>query len=175
MRKAIRTNMATRGGIPLFENDEVVISALSETASPAEAVSGADWAVSIRVFLHGRNIMAQKALRQSTLPESYILPYTMVLMSTGKQVGRKTGDPRNFKTFDELYQAFLEQYQHICHKVLWLGGVARVVQPNYLRYRCFHLSGIEASMDLGQDLLFPHPDYSMYGISDRQLLMWLIL
>ena len=25
-------------------------------------------------------------------------------------------------------------------------------------------------MELGQDLLFPHPDYSMYGISDRAII-----
>ncbi len=35
MHKAIRTNIATRGGIPLFENDEVVISHFVEDGIPA--------------------------------------------------------------------------------------------------------------------------------------------
>ncbi|HSW39544.1 MAG TPA: pyruvate formate lyase family protein, partial [Acidobacteriota bacterium] len=41
MNKAIRTNMATKGGIPLFENDEVVISHFLEEGIPIE--EAAEW------------------------------------------------------------------------------------------------------------------------------------
>ena len=32
---------------------------------------------------------------------------------TGKMVGTQTGDPRNFKSYDELYNAFLKQVQYV--------------------------------------------------------------
>jgi formate C-acetyltransferase len=88
----------------------------------------------------------------------------------GKQSGLKTGDPRDFKSIDELYEAFLTQYKYLCHRVFWLGGVARDMGHKYLRLPLLSILGIEASMELGQDLLKPHPDYSMFGISDRAII-----
>lgn len=44
---------------------------------------------------------------------------------TKKQIGPKTGDPREFKSFDELYNAFKEQVAYFvnlfatCHRVYW--------------------------------------------------------
>lgn len=171
MRKAIRTNMATRGGIPLFENDEVVISSFVRDGIPfAEAVEWCGLGCVYPCLPTRAEHYGAEGIAAINLAGILHLTLHNGIDVNGKQVGRKTGDPRNFKTFDELYQAFLEQYQHICHKVLWLGGVARVVQPNYLRLPLLSILGIEASMDLGQDLLFPHPDYSMYGISDRAII-----
>ena len=171
MKKAILTNMATRGGIPLFENDEVVISSFVRDGIPFE--EAVEWCglgcvypcLPTRAEHYGAEGIAAINL-------AGILHLTLHngIDVNGKQVGLKTGDPRNFRSFDELYEAFLKQHRHICHKVLWLGGVAREVQPNYLRLPLLSILGIEASMDLGQDLLFAHPDYSMFGISDRAII-----
>jgi formate C-acetyltransferase len=43
-------------------------------------------------------------------------------------------------------------------------------QPKHLRLPFLSVMGIEKSMDDGQDLLIPHPDYSMFGISDRAII-----
>ena len=53
---------------------------------------------------------------------------------TGKKVGIDVGDPREFKTFDELYEAFKKQYKYIVNRVLWLGTLAQSVEPLYLRF-----------------------------------------
>ena len=53
---------------------------------------------------------------------------------TGKKVGIDVGDPRDFKTFDELYDAFKKQYEYIVNRFLWLGTVAQGVEPQYLRF-----------------------------------------
>jgi pyruvate-formate lyase len=43
-------------------------------------------------------------------------------------------------------------------------------QSKYLRLPFLSVMGIEKCMDDGQDLLIPHPDYSMFGISDRAII-----
>jgi formate C-acetyltransferase len=171
MNKAIRTNLATRGGIPLFENDEVLINNFVKDGIPFE--EAVEWVglgcvyptLPTRAEHYGAEGVAAVNL-------AGILHMTLHngLDINGVQSGLKTGDPRCFKSFDELYSAFLKQYKYLCHRVFWLGGVARDMGHRYLRLPLLSILGIEASMELGQDLLKPHPDYSMYGISDRAII-----
>jgi len=171
MDKAIRTNVATRGGIPLFESDETVISGFVRDGIPFE--EAVEWAglgcvypcVPSRAEHYGAEGVAAfnlAALFNLTLHNGVDI--------NGKNVGLETGDPREFKSIDELYGAFLKQHRHFIHRVFWLGGVARKVQGKYFRTPLLSILGIEASMELGQDLLFPHPDFSMYGVSDRAII-----
>ena len=51
----------------------------------------------------------------------------------GKKIGLETGDPRKFKTFDELYDAFKAQDKYIIYRTLWLAEIARNEQQKYLR------------------------------------------
>ena len=171
MRKAIRTNMATRGGIPLFQNDEIMIRRFMGYGIPyeeacewrglgcvypclpnraehygAEGVAAFNLAGLLHVTLHnGRDI-------------------------NGNLTGLETGDPRTFMTFDELYEAFFKQHQWFVRRVFWLGAVARDICHEFTRTPLLSILGIEASMDLGQDLCKAHPDHSMFGISDRAII-----
>jgi formate C-acetyltransferase len=88
----------------------------------------------------------------------------------GNLTGLETGDPRSFKTFEELYEAFFAQHKAFVYRVFWLGAVARDVCHEYTRTPLLSILGIEASMDLGQDLCKAHPDHSMFGISDRAII-----
>jgi formate C-acetyltransferase len=88
----------------------------------------------------------------------------------GNRTGLQTGDPRGFHSMEEIYEALLKQHEFFSHRIFWLGAVARNVQSAYFRTPLLSVLGIEASLELGQDLLFPHPDYSMYGISDRAII-----
>jgi len=171
MKKAIRTNMATKGGIPLFESDETVIAGFVRDGIPFE--EAVEWAglgcvypcIPTRAEHYGAEGVAAfnlAALLHLTLHGGVDV--------NGRQVGVETGDPRDFKSFEELYGAFLRQHRYLIHRVMWLGGVARGVQPKYFRTPLLSILGIEASMELGQDLLVPHPDFSMYGVSDRAII-----
>jgi formate C-acetyltransferase len=51
-----------------------------------------------------------------------------------------------------------------------MAAVARNVQHKYVRLPLISTLGLQASMDLGQDVLIPHPDYSLFGISDRAVI-----
>jgi formate C-acetyltransferase len=171
MRKAIRTNMATRGGIPLFENDEVVVESYVRDGIPRE--EAVEWhslgcvypALPTRAEHYGAEGVAAFNL-------AGLLHLTL---HNGRDInseltGLETGDPREFKSFEELYEAFFAQHRRLSHRVFRLGAVARGVQPQYLRLPLLSVLGLDASLELGQDVLIPHPDYSLYGVSDRAII-----
>ena len=88
----------------------------------------------------------------------------------GKRTGLETGDPREFKTFDELYEALMKQHKFITHRTFWLAAIARKEQAKYVRLPFLSTVGIQRCMDLGRDLLLPDPDSCMFGISDRAII-----
>ena len=170
MRKAIRTNLETKGGIPLFESDEAIIGSYVRDGIPfAEAV---EWGglgcvypcIPTRAEHYGAEGVAAVNL-------AGVLHLTLHngLDIHGAQTGPQTGDPRDFTSFEALYGAFLTQHRALSHRVMWLGGVARDTEGQYFRTPLLSVLGIEASMTLGQDLLNAHPDYSLFGISDRAI------
>jgi formate C-acetyltransferase len=171
MNKAIRTNMETRGGIPLFENDEVVISSFVRDGIPFE--EAVEWAglgcvypsIPMRAEHYG-----SEGVASFNLPGLLYLTLHNGVDINGKQTGIATGYPTEFKNFNELYAAFLEQHRFFVYRVFRLGAVAREVQPKYFRTPFLSILGIDASMELGQDLVLPHTDYSMFGISDRGII-----
>ena len=171
MRKAIRTNMETRGGIPLFENDEVVIKHYIEDGVPYD--EAVEWGslgcvypcLPTRAEHYGAEGVAAinlGGLLHMTLHNGIDI--------NGVQSGLQTGDPRDYESIEELYSAFLEQHKFLSHRVMWLGGIARDVSGSYFRTPLLSVLGIDASMELGRDLLIPHPDYSLYGLSDRAII-----
>ncbi|SHI17808.1 formate C-acetyltransferase [Sporobacter termitidis DSM 10068] len=171
MRKAIKTNLATKGGIPLFQNDENMIRHYTDDGIPyeeavewcglgcvypclpsraehygAEGIAGFNLAAVLHLALHnGRGV-------------------------TGKLIGLETGDPADFESFDALYDAFKQQHRYVLYRAFWLAAIARNVQHKYMRLPLISTIGLQASMDLGQDVLIPHPDYAMFGISDRAII-----
>ena len=53
---------------------------------------------------------------------------------TGKKVGIETGDPRNFTSYDELYQAFHAQLKYIIDLKI---KVNHYIDRMYARYSCY--------------------------------------
>jgi formate C-acetyltransferase len=171
MSKAIRTNVETRGGIPLFENDEVVVESYVRDGIPRD--EAVEWhslgcvypALPTRAEHYGAEGIAAfnlAGLLHLTLHNGRDI--------NGELTGLETGDPRGFKTFDELYEAFFAQHRFLSHRIFRLGAVARNIQTQYLRLPLLSVLGLEASLELGRDVLDPHPDYSLYGVSDRAII-----
>ncbi|MDR0917185.1 MAG: hypothetical protein LBN02_08400 [Oscillospiraceae bacterium] len=171
MDKAIRTNVETRGGIPLFENDEVVVESYVRDGIPRE--EAVTWhslgcvypALPTRAEHYGAEGIAAfnlAGLLHMTLHNGRDI--------NGELTGLKTGDPREFTTFNELYEAFFLQHRFLSHRVFRLGAVARQIQPQYLRLPLLSVLGLDASLELGRDVLDAHPDYSLYGVSDRAII-----
>jgi pyruvate formate-lyase/glycerol dehydratase family glycyl radical enzyme len=171
MNKAIQTNMATKGGIPLFENDEIVISHFLEDGIPME--EAAEWCGLGCVYpclpSRAEHYGAEGIAACNMAAMLHLVLHNGVDVN-GKRTGLETGDPREFKSFVALYDALMTQHKFITHRSFWLAAIARKEQPKYVRLPFLSAMGIQRCMDLGQDLLIPDPDSSMFGISDRALI-----
>ena len=171
MNKAIRTNMATKGGIPLFENDEVVISHFVEDGIPMD--EAAEWCGLGCVYpcLPSRaEHYGSEGVAACNMAAMLHLVLHNGVDVNGKRTGLETGDPRGFKSFEELYDALMKQHRFITHRTFWLAAIARKEQSKHVRLPFLSTMSIQACMDSGQDLLVPNPDNCMFGISDRAII-----
>jgi pyruvate-formate lyase len=171
MNKAIRTNMATKGGIPLFENDEVVIPHFLEDGIPMD--EAAEWCGLGCVYpcLPSRaEHYGAEGVAACNMAAMLHLVFHNGVDVNGKRTGLETGDPKGFKSFDEVYSALMQQHRFITHRTFWLAAIARREQSKYVRLPFLSAMGIQKCMDVGQDLLLPDPDSSMFGISDRAII-----
>jgi formate C-acetyltransferase len=69
------------------------------------------------------------------------------------QMGPKTGDPRNFKTFDEFYAAFIEQTKFIIDKIVRLYNEGDKVRSEFLPtpyLSCLEKGCAESGKDITQ-------------------------
>ena len=171
MRKAIRTNMATRGGIPLFQNDEIMIRRYIDYGIPyAEACEWRGLGCVYPCLPNRAEHYGAEGVAAYNLAGLLHVTLHNGVDINGKRTGLETGEVRSFQTFDELCEAFFQQEKFLVHRGLWLGAVARDVCHEYTRTPLLSILGIEASMDLGQDLCKAHPDHSMFGVSDRAII-----
>jgi formate C-acetyltransferase len=171
MKKAIETNLKTRGGIPLFQNDEVMIRHYTDDGIPYE--EACEWCGLGCVYpclpTRAEHYGAEGIAGYNLAAILHLALHNGVAV-TGKRVGLETGDPKSFKSFEELYDAFKAQHRFVTERIFRLAAIARNEQHQYLRLPIISTLGLQASMDLGQDVLIPHPDFSMFGISDRAVI-----
>ena len=169
MEKAIRVNKETRGGIPLFESDETVINCFLEAGLSFEEAS--EWCGLGCVY---PTLPLSKVERSGAdgcgafnLAAFVDMALHNGITKSGHDCGPHTGDPRNFKTFDELYEAFKAQLKYVMYNTFWLAEIARDEQPKYIRSPFLSACSLQQAMDKGQDLLVPDPECIQLGISDR--------
>ena len=170
-RKAIKTNLETKGGIPLFQNDENMIKHYMDDGIPWE--EACEWCGLGCVYpcLPSRaEHYGAEGIAGFNLAAILHLALHNGIGITGKRIGPETGDAAGFKSFEELYDAFKAQYRYVIGRTFWLAAIARNVQHKYMRLPLVSTIGLQGCMDLGQDVLIPHPDFSMFGISDRAVI-----
>jgi pyruvate formate-lyase/glycerol dehydratase family glycyl radical enzyme len=168
--KAIETNYKTKGGIPLFENSDHVVASFVNDGTPvgdAREWYGQGCVTPILPTKVDHNGSEGKGAVNVALMLDLTL-HRGVSQITGKKVGIDVGDPRKFKTFEELYEAFKKQYKYVVNRVLWLGTLAQSVEPKYLRFPFNSCVTGPSCMEKGQDILITDSDHS-YGISDRAI------
>jgi pyruvate-formate lyase len=168
--KALETNMRTKGGIPLFENSDHVVKCFTADGTPL--ADARDWygqgcVTPILPTKVDHNGAEGKGAVNVALMLDLAL-HRGVSQVTGVKVGIDVGDPREFKTFDDVYNAFKKELAWVVKRVLWLGTVAQGIEPRYLRFPFNSCITGPNSMAKGQDLLITDEDHS-YGISDRAI------
>ena len=171
MNKAIRTNLATKGGIPLFENDDAVTASFVRDGIPfSEAVEWCGLGCVYPTVPSRAEHYGAEGVAAVNLAGVLHLTLHNGRDVCGRQTGLATGEGKDYTDFESLYAAFLRQHRFLSHRVMWLGGVARDMGHAYYRTPLLSVLGMEASMELGLDLMFPQPDHALFGISDRAII-----
>ena len=168
MMKAIKTNKLTGGGIPLFENDDLMVEHYVKDGVPIEEARtwfgrGCVWPA-----LPQRSEYKGGAAAFNSAAALHMALHNGVAV-TGMQLGPQTGDPRNFRDFNELYDAYVAQHRYGMNRTLWLADIAREVQYKYIRLPYLSVSSIRDCMDKGRDTMMPTP-FCEYGITDRAVI-----
>lgn len=119
-------------GSPKIVNDEYVVPFyLSHGVSLAEAL---DYAVSGCIESRLPNRETHKT-GNSAVNYGSVLEMTLrdgrVKIWRDSRFGLPTGDPRNFKSFDELFAAFSAQLRNVLKNIMIQGAVGRRLKPNY--------------------------------------------
>jgi len=134
--KALETNLRIKGGNPQFINGDHLVDYFMDLGFPLEEAR--DWAAA-----GCTNTMPQSAASDVKLALGHpnlalVLDVTLhngIAPVTGKRIGLETGDPREFKTFDELYEAYTKQLEFYIKKLVWYhhltfqAEVSRVREP----------------------------------------------
>ena len=168
--KALETNVKTKGGIPLFENSDHVVASFLNDGTPIEDARNWYGQGCVTPVLPTK-VDHNGSEGKGAVNVALILDLTLhrgVSQITGKKVGIDVGDPRDFKTFEDLYQAFQRQYKFVVNRVLWLGTLAQSIEPQYLRFPFNSCITGPGCIEKGQDILITDSDHS-YGISDRAI------
>jgi pyruvate formate-lyase/glycerol dehydratase family glycyl radical enzyme len=170
MLKALETNMKTKGGIPLFENSDHVVKSFVNDGIPLE--DARDWYGQGCVTpILPTKVDHNGSEGKGAVNVALMLDLTLhkgISQITGKKVGIDVGDPRDFKNFEDLYQAFKREYEYVVNRVLWLGTVAQGIETQFLRFPFNSCITGPGSLEKGQDLLITDSNHS-YGISDRAI------
>jgi pyruvate-formate lyase len=168
--KALDTNLKTKGGIPLFENSDHVVASFVNDGTPVEVAR--DWYGQGCVTpILPTKVDHNGSEGKGAVNVALIFDLTLhrgVSQITGKKVGIDVGDPRDFVSFEELYDAFKKEYRYVVNRVLWLGTLAQSIEPQYLRFPFNSCIVGPGCMEKGQDILITDSGHS-YGISDRAI------
>lgn len=70
---------------------------------------------------------------------------------TGQQIGPKTGDPEQFRSFDDLWQAVQEQFRYFVHMQVINAAVVDIVQREHTPH-IFLSSMVEGCVEKGRDI-----------------------
>jgi formate C-acetyltransferase len=172
LEKAIDTNVKVKGGIPLFENGDHIVKQFT-TTDGFSVERARDWyglgcvspVVSGTIEHSGSEGMG--AINVAAVLD--IALHNGRSAITGKEIGIQTGDPRNFKSFDQLCEAFKKQFEFIVKRMFRLAAVARQENPKYVRLPFLSMLNSEQSMEKGKDTVITDPEYHTFILADRAI------
>jgi pyruvate formate-lyase/glycerol dehydratase family glycyl radical enzyme len=124
--KAVETNRKHGAGIPAFLNDAVSIVTLMKRGITLE--DARDYTVSGCIGLGVPNGPNMDTPFLFNTPKIFELFFNNGIDPVaGKRLGPETGDPRDFRTFDELYNAWMRHFDYVAelaYKVyqIWILG-----------------------------------------------------
>ncbi|MBI2910095.1 MAG: hypothetical protein HYX92_20835 [Chloroflexi bacterium] len=164
--KALETNRKVNG-IPMYVNDEHVINYLHDRGVALEEAR--DWGL-----VGCSQPVASPQRHYSVLQTNTATPLDLALHNgvsplNGKKLGCGTGDPRTFKTFEEMYAAYKKQYEFVFRRFFRLTRLMHLAEVP--RFRMPLRSALDfASVENGQSHLAGGCGiYPNWHVKDRAL------
>ncbi len=171
MKRAIDCNLATRGGIPLFQNDSRIISKYVETGIPYnEACEWFGLGCVYPTLLTRAEHYGMEGLASFNLAGMLHLALHNGRDINGYQLGVDCGDARDFKSIEQIIDALFAQHKLIVDRSISASTVALAVESRYFRTPFWSTVGCPWYFENGQDLLIADGDYSVHGFSDRAII-----
>jgi formate C-acetyltransferase len=144
-------------GFPKIFNDEEIIPLyLSKGAALDEA---RDYAVSgcteTRMINRETYITGGPHINMGTMVEM-ALNDGKLRLSNNERLGLSTGDPRNFETFEDVWNAFTTQADYIMKNVFTQQYIADTVRPQFVAapvYSCVHDLCMQSGKDLDKGII----------------------
>ncbi len=156
--KVVRTGL----GMPAFVSDKSYIQGLLNQG--VNIVDARNYALAGCLDMNIPGKSKINALGMFICPK--VLEFTMfngIMTSTGEQVGLKTGEMKDFKTFEDFYEAFKKQLYHFMsmyneeHNILI--RVTQYINPDVL-HSAFCYDGIKSGKDM-QERSMPYENSSL--------------
>ena len=70
---------------------------------------------------------------------------------TGEQIGPKTGDPRNFKSFEDIWEAYKKQVEYFIYVAVLVRNMDRQLYAEYMPTP-FQSAGFRSCIERGEDI-----------------------
>lgn len=137
-------------GYPSLFNDKSILPMLDEWDVPLK--DARDYAISGCVYMEipGKN-MARKAYGGLVLPAAlWFALHQGRHPATGEQIGANTADPRDFKSADDLMNAYLEQISFFFGRLYKIENTCRSLYEKYLP-RPFYSALLDGCIEKGMD------------------------
>jgi formate C-acetyltransferase len=138
-------------GVYSFFNDEMMVPYLTNLGIPLEDARNYSTDGCMRWQIPGKAIAFRALGGMFALPKclDYVLNEGVERFS-GKQVGAKTPNPRNFSTTEDVIQAYLEQVRFFLGKLVTIYNIVDVLDESWLP-QPFLSSLLDGCIEHGQD------------------------
>ncbi len=171
MDRAIECNLETRGGIPLFQNDDRTIKQFLDYGIPwSEAV---EW-ISIGCVYPTLLTRAEHTGMEGVAAMNLAALLDMALHNgrdiNGYLLGVDCGDAKDFTSIDEIMDAMFAQHKKVIDNTVGAAHIALDVEPRYFREPFWSTIAVPWYFEHGQDLLKADPEWSLFGIGDRAII-----
>ncbi len=163
MKKGHKTSVAVSGN-PQFVNDAHVEEFWKTRGVPIEEIR--DWSGLGCLPPMPQNCVYQLAGCMNQVKILELVMNNGINPLSGQLVSIETGDPREFKTFDDLMEAFKKQYTFWCNRLTWLARIAWREERKYFRVPFFS-TVLHGCIDRGKDVVFRESPYFFTFVDDR--------
>ena len=129
---AIYESLATGCGLPGIYNDEAVVLALERLGIPSDDAHRYTMNGCNQIDIQGKSHMGLEDGQFTAAKAIEYVVHNGFSNKSGRELGLKTGDPTEFKSYEEFYAAFIKQLEHIINIVTAIANTAQKVHAETL-------------------------------------------